>query len=72
MRGCPTWSPGAQAGRTQLDADEPPPLTHVCPSVRVLDDVDDIAVSRPHQEPVYAPGLGGERVNDLVPELLSL
>jgi len=36
----------------------------------MVHDVDDIAVWCSHEEPAYAPRLGGQRVHDLVSQLL--
>src|SRR6478752_9201308 len=41
-------------------------------SVAVVDDVHDVAVGRPHQEPAHAPGLLRQRAHDLEAQLLRL
>ena len=41
-------------------------------SVLMLCDVEHVAVRCPDEEPAHTPGLGSQRVHDLVPALLGL
>lgn len=46
--------------------------TVIAPSVAVEDDVEDVPVRGPHEEPAHPPRLGRQRMNYLVASLPSL